>query len=57
MTIFLFPIDEAAAKSRGEGRSPKLVSSDHCHMSEACNIELLLKGYIKEIQFKKYKKK
>lgn len=33
ITIFRFPMAEAAAKSRGEGKSPKLVSSDHCHMS------------------------
>lgn len=33
ITIFLFPIAEAAAKSRGEGKSPKLVSSDHCQIS------------------------
>lgn len=34
MTIFLFAIAEAAAKSRGDGKSPKLVNSDHCHISE-----------------------
>lgn len=33
ITIFRFPIAEAAAKSLGEGKSPKLVSSDHCHIS------------------------
>lgn len=33
MTIFRFPIAEADAKSLGEGKSPKLVSSDHCHIS------------------------
>lgn len=33
ITIFRFPMAEAAAKSRGEGKSPKLVSSDHCHIS------------------------
>jgi len=34
MTIFLFPMAEAAANSRGDGKSPKPVISDHCHRSE-----------------------
>lgn len=34
ITILWFPIADAAAKSRGEGKSPKEVSSDHCHISE-----------------------
>lgn len=33
MTIFRFPIAETAANSLGDGKSPKLVSSDHCHIS------------------------
>lgn len=33
ITILRFPTAEAAAKSRGEGKSPKPVSSDHCHIS------------------------
>lgn len=33
ITIFLLAIAEAAAKSRGDGKSPKLVNSDHCHIS------------------------
>lgn len=32
-TIFWLPIAAAAEKSRGVGKSPKLVSSDHCHIS------------------------
>jgi hypothetical protein len=34
ITIFLFPMAEAAANSRGDGKSPKPVISDHCHRSE-----------------------
>lgn len=33
ITILRLPMAEAAAKSLGEGKSPKLVSSDHCHVS------------------------
>jgi hypothetical protein len=46
MTIFRFPIDEAAAKSLGEGKSPKLVNSDHCHISEAIIFKPLHHKYI-----------
>lgn len=33
ITILWFPMAEATVKSLGEGKSPKLVSSDHCHIS------------------------
>lgn len=47
ITIFWFPIADAAAKSRGEGKSPKLVNSDHCHISRI---------YVNAIKTNRYRK-
>jgi len=38
ITIFLFPMAEAAANSRGDGKSPKPVISDHCHKSKCTTV-------------------
>lgn len=51
-TIFWLPIAAAAEKSRGVGKSPKLVSSDHCHISA----EKLIAASIKEVPKQRIKK-